>query len=99
MYGGLLNKAVFLHLVCQKSRQGSGVSARWVSGLMQVCKSTALTHLEQLCDDGDLVRDELPWRTNAKKFFFRPSARTEANWLAGVYKPDYLVWIRAMMEA
>lgn len=98
MFGGLLTKATFLHLICQKSRQGGGIDARWTATLFSVAKKTALEHLQQLVDDGDIIRDEIPWRTNAKKFYFRPSPRTELNYRNHVYITDYRIWMNAMME-
>jgi len=99
MLGGLLNKSVFLTLVCQRDRQGRAIDTRWVRELCGVSKSTALLHLQKMVDEGELIKDVLPWRANAKKFRYHPSERTMFEYLQKVFINDYRTYMQAMMEA
>lgn len=99
MFGGHLNKDAFISLVCQQSRSGRGVDSRWVCQMLCIVKSTAIKVMADLEKEGTVTKTEIPWRTNAKKFYYYPTDRAWKDYHAKLYRAGYLSYMRAMMRA
>jgi len=98
MFQGILNKNVFLSIVCQQSRAGQGVTGRWATQMLGCTKPSALATLDGLVDTGELERVELPWRSNANIHYYTPTKKTWEAYHSKQFRDDYLLYMRSMVE-
>lgn len=98
MFNDALNEDAFKTILCQQCRAGQGITARWAMQLLGVSKSTVLSLLDKYVDSGLLVKTEISWRTNAKKFYFYPTDSVWKDYYAKYFLVGYLRYMRAMME-
>jgi len=99
MFGGALNEDAFKAIVCQQSRAGQGITARWAMQMLGVSKATALRILDDYVAKDLLTKTEISYRSNAKKFFFYPTEKVWADYKKKLFRAGYLTYMRAMMEA
>lgn len=98
MFNGALNEDAFKTILCQQCRAGQGVTARWAMQMLGCTKKTALVVLDKYVTDKHLVKTEMSWRSNAKKFYFYPTDSVWKDYHAKLFRVGYLRYMRSMME-